>query len=274
MMLPNADFEYVRKLVRDRSAIVLDDGKTYLVESRLGPILQREGFASLTELVAALRSAPYHDLHRRVVEALTTNETSFFRDMPTFDALNLHVFPDLIQRRSVDRQINLWCAASSSGQEPYSIAMILRENFPILSTWVVRHIASDLNMDVLSKAKDGVFSQLEVNRGLPAPLLVKYFKKRGVDWQISDDIRRMIHFSHVNLAADWPQFPPMDVVFMRNVLIYFDVATKRSILGKIRRILRPGGYLVLGSAETTLNIDDKFERVAFPRVPFYRVKKT
>jgi chemotaxis protein methyltransferase CheR len=271
--LSDADFQWVCRLVRERAAIVLDGGKTYLVETRLAPVAQREGFATIHDLVAALRAAPFRDLHRKVVEALTTNETSFFRDPPTFDALRAKLLPELIRARSADRRLDIWCAASSTGQEPYSIALLLREHFPELAGWVVSFVASDLNLDVLARAREGVYSQIEVNRGLPAPLLAKYFEKRGASWQIRDDVRRMIQFTHVNLAEAWPPLPPADLVFLRNVLIYFDLPTRRQVFQRLRSVLRADGHLVLGGTETTINVDDSWERRVVDRVPFYRLRR-
>jgi len=207
------------------------------------------------------------------VEAMTTNETSFFRDFHPFEGLKKFVLPDLIARRAAERELTVWCAASSSGQEPYSLAMLIRENLPQLVSWRIRILATDLSSDVLARAREGRYSQLEVNRGLPASLLVKYFEKRGCDWYLRDDIRNMVDFQIVNLASAWPFLPPMDIVMLRNVLIYFGVETKKDILAKVRRVLRPDGYLFLGGSETTFSIDDSFERVQLERATCYRVRK-
>jgi len=273
MTLSMPEFNYIRRLVLEKSAIVLEEDKGYLVESRLSPLARREGFASLNLLVQRLQALPFHDLHRRAVEALTTNETSFFRDFHPFDALKKFVLPDLIARRAAERELTVWCAASSSGQEPYSLAMLIRENLPQLVSWRIRILATDLSSDVLARAREGRYSQLEVNRGLPASPLVKYFQKRGCDWYLRDDIRNMVDFQIVNLASAWPFLPPMDIVMLRNVLIYFGVETKKDILAKVRRVLRPDGYLFLGGSETTFSIDDSFERVQLERATCYRVRK-
>lgn len=272
MALHPNDFDYIRDLVLKRSAIVLDAGKEYLIEARLTPLARQEGLASLAELIAQLRAQSFNGLHWKVVEAMTTNETSFFRDLYPFEALKKTVLPDLLAKRATERKLHLWCAASSSGQEPYTVLMLLREHFPALATWTVRFIASDLSQEILERARAGRYSQLEVNRGLPAPLLVKYFQKQGIEWQVKEDLRRALELLQVNLAAGWPAWPPMDIIMMRNVLIYFDVATKKAILGKIRRVLRPDGYLFLGAAETTLNLDDAFERIDFARSGCYRLR--
>jgi chemotaxis protein methyltransferase CheR len=274
MILSVPEFNYVRRLVLDQSAIVLEEDKGYLVESRLLPLARREGFASINLLVQKLQAEPVNNLHHRAVEAMTTNETTFFRDLHPFEALKKTVLPDLITRRAGERALTIWCAASSSGQEPYSLAMLIRENFPQLLNWNTRILATDLSTDILMRAREGRYSQLEVNRGLPASLLVKYFEKRGCDWYVRDDIRNMVDYQIVNLANAWPPLPPMDIVMIRNVLIYFGIETKKAILGRVRRLLKPDGYLFLGAAETTFSIDDTFERVTFERATCYRMRKT
>ncbi|MGE0679666.1 MAG: protein-glutamate O-methyltransferase CheR [Candidatus Binatia bacterium] len=272
MSLNNADFEYITKLVRDRSAIVLEAGKEYLVESRLLPIVRSEGCTSFADLVVRLRSPSANGLLKRVVEAMTTNETSFFRDLHPFEVLKKTLLPELAAKRESERRLNLWCAASSSGQEPYSIALLLREHFPLLANWTVRFMATDLSVEMVERARAGRYSQLEVNRGMPAPLLVKYFQRHGVEWQVKEELRKTVEFRQMNLLDAWAALPEMDVIFMRNVLIYFDVPTKKAILAKVRRLLRPDGYLFLGAAETTLNLDDGFERVQFDKAGCYRLR--
>lgn len=272
MPLNSADFEHIAKLVRDRSAIVLETGKEYLVESRLLPVARSEGCASLQELIMRLRSPSANGLQRKVVEAMTTNETSFFRDLHPFEVLKKTLLPELIAKRGNERALNLWCAASSSGQEPYTIAMTLREHFPMLASWTCGFLATDLSSTMVERARSGRYSQLEVNRGMPAPLLVKYFQRHGVEWQIKEELRKMIEFRQMNLVETWTAMPEMDIIFMRNVLIYFDVAIKKAILAKVRRVLRPDGYLFLGAAETTLNLDDAFERMQFEKSGCYRLR--
>jgi len=274
MTLSLPEFNYVRRLVLDQSAIVLEEDKGYLVESRLLPLARREGFASINLLVQRLQAEPFHGLHRQAVEAMTTNETSFFRDFHPFEGLKKFVLPDLIARRAAQRALTIWCAASSSGQEPYSLSMLIRESFPHLVSWKVHILATDLSTEILTRAREGRYSQLEVNRGLPASLLVKYFQKRGCDWYIRDEIRNMVDYQIVNLASAWPILSPADILMIRNVLIYFSVETKREILAKVRRVLKPDGYFFLGGAETTFSIDDSFERVQFERATCYRVRKT
>jgi chemotaxis protein methyltransferase CheR len=273
MALSAPEFNYIRRLVLEQSAIVLEEDKGYLVESRLLPLAHREGFASLSLFVERLQSAPFHALHQRAVEAMTTNETSFFRDFHPFEALKKSVLPELVEKRGQERKLNIWCAACSTGQEPYTIAMLLREYFPNLASWNIGILATDLSSEMLARARQGRYSQLEVNRGLPASFLVKYFQKQGCEWQLRDDLRRMVQFQVINLAAAWPPVPLMDIVMMRNVLIYFGMDTKREILGKARRILRPDGYFFLGAAETTFNLDESFERLQVERATCYQVPK-
>lgn len=269
--LAPSDLEWVRRLVRERAAIVLDAGKDYLIEARLSPVARAEGFESTGKFVSRLRSMPPQGrLVDRVVEAMTTNETSWYRDVQPFSALEREVLPALIRERAASRYLTIWSAACSSGQEPYTIAMVLREKFPQLSSWNVRIIASDISADMLGRAVAGRYSQIEVNRGLPAPMLVKYFQRDGTDWVVRDDIRGMVEFRSLNLIKPWGVLPPVDIAFLRNVLIYFDVATKRSILAKMYQQLRPDGVLFLGTAETTLNLDSRFERVAAGPTSYYR----
>jgi chemotaxis protein methyltransferase CheR len=272
MTLKSSAVDYIRQFVREHAAIVVDADKTYLVESRLLPLIHQEQLTSLDELASRLKAERFHRLHQKVVEAMTTNETSFFRDVHPFDALRTKVLPELLTQRAAEHRLHIWCGASSSGQEPYTLAMVMREYFPSLMNWTVRLVASDLASSMLARVQAGRYSQLEINRGLPAPFLVKYFQKQGIEWQIKEDLRRMVDTVQMNLAGAWPALPSMDIIFMRNVLIYFDVETKKSILGKIRRLLRPDGYVFLGSAETTLNLDDAFERVQFDKTICYRVR--
>ena len=233
MQVEKKVFDFVRNLVRERAAIVLGADKDYLLENRLATLIGSEGIASLEELVRLLQSKPFGDLHQKVIEAMTTNETSFFRDRHPFDLLKSDILPATIEARSSTRDICIWCAACSTGQEPYSIAMTVLENFPELNGWNVRVIATDISRDVLTRAKSGIFSQLEVNRGLPAPLLVKYFTKQGITWQIGESVKTLIQFRPINLSERWHGFPAADIVFIRNVLIYFDTATKRAILNRV-----------------------------------------
>ena len=268
------DFEYIRRLVHERAAIVLEDSKSYLVTARLTPLAEREGFSSLQEMVQTLRKqSPYSPLVKSVVEAMTTNETSFFRDIAPFEAFRQEVLPAIIKSNTNKRQINFWCAACSSGQEPYSILIEIAEHFPELADWQITFHATDISSEMCERTRRGEYSQLEANRGLPAKMLVKYFTRRGMKWQVKDHLRNQIQVRELNLIQPWPALPPLDIVFIRNVLIYFNIATKRQILSKLKRVLRPGGFLFLGGAETTLGVDDSFERVPFPNASCYRLKE-
>jgi chemotaxis protein methyltransferase CheR len=208
----------------------------------------------------------------QVIEALATYETTFFRDVYPFEALKDFIIPELIERRKGDRSINIWSAACSSGQEPYSIAMLIREHFPMLASWNMRLIASDFSSKILARARNGRYNQLEVNRGLGETLRNKYFEQLNNEWLLKEDIGRMVEFHQLNLIQSWSSLPPMDIIFMRNVLIYFDTQTKKAILGKVRQLLRPDGYLFLGGGETTLNLDDSFERVQFNKSVCYKLQ--
>lgn len=264
-------FAFICNLVRERSAIELEASKTYLVESRLTPVAQRNGLASLAELAQALRGPTAATLIKQVVEAMTTNETSFFRDIHPFDALRTTILPELITRRAKEKTLNIWSNACSSGQELYSIAMTVREYFPELLTWKVRLLGTDLSTQILGRAREGIFNQTEVNRGLPISLLLKYFQREGANWQIREDLRKMTEFSQVNLVDAWPaSLGKMDIIFLRNVLIYFSPNTKRSILKKIKAVLRPDGFLFLGGAETTLGLDSDLERHQVGKATCYK----
>lgn len=271
MTIKSADFDYLSKLVRERSAIVLETGKEYLVEARLTPLARREGFTSLEALITQLRTTPYNQVHRKVVDAMTTNETTFFRDIHPFDMLKKIVLPAIIEKRQAMRDLTIWSAACSSGQEPYSIAMLLRENFPALASWNVRILATDISQGMLERTRQGRFNQLEINRGLPAVLLVKYFERQGLEWQIKPELRAMLEVRELNLAEPWNPLPAVDIIFIRNVMIYFDVEMKKHILRKLRQVLRPGGYLFLGGAETTLNLDSTFTRLNHDKAICYQV---
>lgn len=265
------EFQFVRELVKRYSAISLDDSKAYLVSSRLLPVAREEGFASVSQLITHLRSRSYGAVHTRVVEAIATTETSFFRDFHPFEALRDHVLPELVRRRrATTGMLNIWCAACSSGQEPYSMAMTLREVIPDPKAWTIQLLASDLSEKMLGRARNGIYQQLEVNRGLPARCLVRFFEQNGSYWHVRSDLRNMVTFFQHNLDGDWVKIPQVDILFLRNVLIYFDIETRRRVLRKVTRHLKPDGFLVLGAAETTLNLDDSFKRVRFGRAVFYQ----
>lgn len=272
--VPLATLDALRKLVYDSAAIVLEREKAYLLEARLAPVLREEGLPNLDALVARMQGFAGGPLRQRIVEAMTTNETSFFRDIHPFTALRETIIPQLLESNRAARSVDIWCGASSTGQEPYSIAMLLREHFPALRQWRVRILATDYTSDVLNRARAGRFSQIEVNRGLPTPLLLKYFRQEGIEWVIKDEIREMVEFQRMNLIERWPVLPRMDVVFLRNVLIYFDARTKAALLPRIHRTLRPSGYLFLGAVESVLNIAPGFVEHQAGRTLYYRTVST
>lgn len=270
MAISAPDFAYISDLARRRAAVVLEPGKEYLVESRLASVAKDEGVAGLDEFVVRLRSAPENGpLHAKVLDALTTHETFFFRDHYPFEALKNTILPKLIQNRSVSKRLNVWCAACSTGQEPYSLAMLLKEHFPQLASWTVKIIATDLSTRVLDQARSGEYSQMEVNRGLPAQYLIKYFRQEGSVWKLKEDVRKSVEFLPLNLIQPWAPMPVFDFVFIRNVMIYFDVPTKRTILRNIRRYVASDGYLFLGTAETVINMDAGFVPVLFGKATAY-----
>jgi chemotaxis protein methyltransferase CheR len=271
MSIGAGDFGFVRDLVRKRSAIILEEGKEYLVESRLATLARSEGFGSVEQLIADLRTRPLDGLHRKVVEAMTTNETTFFRDAYPFEALQATILPELVRRNGAKRRLTIWSAACSTGQEPYTIAMLIREHFPALLGWNLSILGTDICTSALERAAAGRYTQIEVNRGLPVTYLVKYFTKRDLQWQISDDVRRMVEYRELNLIDPWAGLASVDVVFLRNVLIYFDTQTKKTILGRVRQILHPEGYLFMGGAETTLNLDEAYDRVTMGRAVVHRL---
>ncbi len=273
MSLAPLDFDYLRTLVRAHTAIVIDSGKEYLAETRLAPLVNEHGCASLQELVCLLRREKFSGLHRKVLDAMTNNETWFFRDANPFAALTGVVVPELMKRRAARHEISIWSAACSSGQEPYSIAMAVRESFDV-AEWKFSIVATDFSDTVLQRARNGVFRQMEMNRGLPARLLTRYFVQQGLQWELKPEVRDMVSFRFLNLAEPWGVAAPhSDIIFLRNVLIYFDVVTRKEILARVRRVLAPDGFLFLGCAETTLNLDSEFERVQTGGYTCYRIKE-
>ena len=253
------DFDLLCRMLKERSGLVLTRDKAYLLESRLLPVARKRNMKSLDELIAALRGRTDGDLVRDVVEAMTTNESFFFRDIKPFDQFRNFVLPALVKTRATKKSIRIWSAACSSGQEPYSLAMILSEEKAKLPGWTFEIVATDLSTEILEKAQAGVYSQFEVQRGLPIQLLVKYFKQQGERWQIDPAIRDQVRFRAFNLLDDPAMLGGFDVIFCRNVLIYFDQPTKTMARDRLSRVLAPDGYLYLGGAETVLGISDKFQ---------------
>jgi len=255
------DFDFLRKLLRQRSGLVLSAEKQYLAESRLLPVARKHGMTNLAELVGKLRSAGASPLTAEVVEAMTTNETFFFRDKLPFEHFRATILPALLTARAREKRLRIWCAAASTGQEPYSLAMILREMHAVLDGWRVDILATDLCGAVLDRARAGIYSQFEVQRGLPIGLLVENFSQVGEQWQISEALRAMVRFRPINLLNDFSALGGFDIVFCRNVLIYFDQETKIGVLDRLARQMAADGFLVLGAAETVVGLTHAFHGV-------------
>ncbi|HET7886556.1 MAG TPA: protein-glutamate O-methyltransferase CheR [Bradyrhizobium sp.] len=253
------DYEFLRKLLKERSGLDLSADKQYLIESRLVPLARKAGLAGITELVQKMKAGGAEPLIAEVVEAMTTNETFFFRDKTPFDHLKDTMLPALMQARAARRSLRIWCAASSTGQEPYSIAMCLKGMGAALAGWKIDIVATDLSQGVLEKSKAGIFSQFEVQRGLPIQLLVKHFTQVGDMWQLNADIRSMVQHRQLNLLQDFSHLGTFDIIFCRNVLIYFDQDTKAAIFERMARQVEGDGFLVLGAAESVVGISDAFK---------------
>ncbi len=262
------DYKFLQEYVYRESGIVLDADKQYLIDSRLSPILRREGLPAISDLCSLLRTLQRPNLRRDVVEAMTTNETLFFRELAQYEALRTTVLPALVASRAATKRLSFWSAAASSGQEAYSLAMMLLEMG--LRDWNIQILGTDLNESILERGREGRYMQIEVNRGLPVAYLLKYFHRQGLDWQIKDEIRRMVHWQRFDLRQSMLHKGPFDIVFCRNVLIYFDTSTKKKILANVRASLTKGGYLLLGGAETALHLDDQFQRTEVGSAVFYQ----
>jgi chemotaxis protein methyltransferase CheR len=252
------EYDYLRRLLKERSGLVLSHDKQYLVESRLMPVARRAGLGSLSDLVHNIKRPSAEPLIVDVVEAMTTNETFFFRDRVPFDHVRDAIVPALLQARALQKRIRVWCAAASTGQEPYSLAMGFKEMGASLAGWRIEILATDISAEVLEKAKSGVYSQFEVQRGLPIQLLIKYFTQVGDCWQLSPEIKAMVQFRPFNLLNDFAPLGMFDLLFCRNVLIYFDQESKIAVLDRLARQIDPDGYLVLGAAETVVGLTERF----------------
>ena len=255
------DYEYLRRLLRERSGLVLSADKQYLVESRLLPVARKAGLADLGALVQRLRSLNSEALATQVVEAMTTNESFFFRDRIPFEHFRGTIMPELLAARALRRRIRIWCAAASTGQEPYSLAMLLKEMGDRISGWHIEIIATDICSEVLERARSGIYSQFEVQRGLPITLLLKYFTQVGDNWQIAPGVRALVQFRQLNLIGDFAHLGVFDVVFCRNVLLYFDQEMKSRVLDRLARVMERDGYLVLGAAETVVGLTECFKPI-------------
>jgi chemotaxis protein methyltransferase CheR len=257
------DFKAVQKFLLENSGISLASGKEYLVEGRLQSLVYSEAFDDIHGLVVALNRSSGSDLGKKVVEALTTNETSFFRDKHPFETLKTAIIPELFKNPQAGKKIHIWSAASSSGQEPYSLAMLMADSFSWANDWDIRIVASDISEEMLTKCRSGLYSQFEISRGLPAHYLPRFFQRFEMQWQVKQEIREKIDFRYLNLYENWVGLPRLDIVFMRNVLIYFDSDTKKAILEKVMKVLKPGGYLFLGSGENPLGWEKHFQATDF-----------
>ncbi|MFN8610746.1 MAG: protein-glutamate O-methyltransferase CheR [Vulcanimicrobiota bacterium] len=262
MAISQEDFRFVSGYLYRESGIALTDEKAYLVENRLGELCRSIGLSSISALVQELRARPGGEVKQQMVEAMTTNETSFFRDVTPFEALRMAILPELLELRKNTRSLRIWSAAASTGQEAYTTAMLLDMNFSrVIKDWKIEILGTDLAEKVLERSRSGEYSQLEVNRGLPAQYLVAYFKKKASRWQINEQIRKLVRFQQMNLLEVPASLPPFDIIFCRNVLIYFDDATKRKVLSALHSKLQTDGYLILGASEVLNNAADLFERV-------------
>jgi chemotaxis protein methyltransferase CheR len=265
--LDGETYKFLRDYIHRESGILLDNDKHYLLEARLSPVVEQSKLGSLAALCTALRGGSL-PLRKKVVEAMTTHETLFFRDTAPFDGLRAEILPQLLEKNKSTRSLSIWSAAASSGQEAYSLAMLLLEMN--LTGWNIQILATDLSEQILARAREARYMQLEVNRGLPAQYLIKYFERDGLDWRIKEYVRKMVRFEQFDLRRPARTQGRFDVIFCRNVLIYFDIPTKKEILASLRCALNPGGYLVLGSAESTLNLDETFRRIPAGRSMFYQ----
>jgi chemotaxis protein methyltransferase CheR len=251
------EYEYLRKLLKDRSGLDLSADKQYLIDSRLLPVCRRSGLTGISELVLELQKGSA-SIAAQVAEAMTTNETFFFRDTVPFDHFRLSIMPEILRKRASRKAIRIWCAAGSTGQEPYSLALCLKEMGSAIAGWRIEILATDLSQEVIEKSRAGLYSQIEVQRGLPIQLLVKYFKQVGELWQINPDIRAMVQHRQLNLLHDFSRLGVFDVIFCRNVLIYFDQDAKINVLNRLAKAIEPDGFLALGAAETVVGRTDAF----------------
>lgn len=264
-----ADYDFLSAFLLETSGLSLGSGKEYLLEARLVPLAQSSGMVDLAELVVQLRKRRDPRLAAAVTEAMTTNETSFFRDKTPFDDLKQNILPALIEARKAQKKLRFWCAAASTGQEPYTILMTIREHFPELAGWRVEFLATDISCAALDRARSGIYTQFEVQRGLPIQMLMKHFEQTPQGWQVKQELRDAVQYRQLNLLEDFNHLGQFDVIFCRNVLIYFQQETKRDILDRMGRIIRPDGYLLLGSAETVLGISESFRRAGNGRSSVY-----
>jgi chemotaxis protein methyltransferase CheR len=248
------DFEFYRKLLLEKSGLSLTPDKTYLLNARLELLVRAQGLSSLNELTAGLRVKPDPRTVALVAEAMATKETSFFRDIKPFSSLKETLFPALVKKNAAKKTIRIWSAACATGQEPYSIAMTVREFFQAHPGWQVQILATDFSAECLERAKSGLYSQFEIQRGLTVRQMLENFTQEGTDWRVRDPVKRMVSFSAFNLLEPMAGLGSFDVIFCRNVLIYFDAATRKLVLNRLAERLNPGGYLLLGACESVLGL--------------------
>ena len=270
MKVDQQEFDFLRELVYESASIVIEPGQEYLAEARLSSLAYAEGFSCVQMLLSSMRQVPSPRLHSQIVDAMTNNETCFYRDLEPFRALRDTIIPELLVRNADHKQLTLWSAAASTGQEAFSVVMLFEEAFGGLPGWRTRMIATDVSCTALARARAGTYNRMEIGRGLTPAQLEKHFRQEGTEWRIAENIRRQVEFFQLNLFDPWVNIPKCDIIFLRNVLIYFDVEKKRLLLAKIADVLKPSGYLLLGSAETTFGLDQSFERVPMGAASFYR----
>jgi chemotaxis protein methyltransferase CheR len=273
MRVAEPQFAFLRNLLRTRTGVVIDDSKQYLVVARMLPIVRQRKIPSIETLLDRVRHGTDPSLERDVLSAMMTHETSFFRDLKPFEALK-SIVAELAVARAADKQLVIWSAACSTGQEPYSIAMLLNEHFrDLVASWRIRILATDFSDVVLTRAREGSYSELETARGLPPGLRQKYFRPLQGRWSIAQECRRLIEFKQLNLIGTWPPLPPCDIVFLRNVMLYFDAATRKALVRRVARVMRATGSLFLGGAETMIGIDDGWQRQSAGGTSFYRPRR-
>jgi chemotaxis protein methyltransferase CheR len=271
MSCSDSDFDYLRRLVHSRSANLIDPARNGLFEAKLKPIAKVAGASNLEDFVSILRTDQLPHLHRAVAEAMTINETSFFRDRMVFDVLRDKILPRLIEANSAEKRLRIWSAAGSTGQEAYSVAILLCEHFPALASWDVKIVGTDVARPVIDCARRGRYRRLDVNRGLPARMLVKYFERDGEEWEVAPRLRAMCGFQYVNLCGPLPILPTFDLVLLRNVLLYFTPADRNSVLRNVHRQMSCNGYLVLGASEQAEDSTTLFQTEFSGGCYFYRL---
>ncbi len=256
-----ACYSYLQTFLKQEMGYDLGAGKEYLAETRLNPVAAAFELSTWEQLVEELKKTSKPAIKEAICDAMTTNETSFFRDKKPFDQLIARCIPDVMEKNKMTKQLKIWCAACSSGQEPYTLAVILKDHFPELNNWNVNILATDISSSILNKANSGAYTQFEVQRGMPIQMLVKYFHQKADHWEINKDLKDLITFKKFNLMDSFAGIGgPFDIIFIRNVLIYFDGGTKAQIFQKLSQVIDPSGYMFLGGTETTLGFCDKFKR--------------